>query len=95
MAAISPPGRKKVEKAIRCSPSTASGPDGIPFACWRGPRQLGVDILTDVLGVLCSDGGEAPLAEMGLDEEGRHPYNEGLLVPLPKKPAGAYPPGVP
>ncbi len=91
MAAISPPGRREVEKAIRRSPSTAPGPDGIPFACWRGLGKLGVDILTDVLGVLCSEGGEAVLAEVGLDEEGRHPYNEGFLVLLPKHPWGPTP----
>ena len=95
IAPISPPGRSEIEKAIRCSPSTTPGPDGIPFACWRGLGQLGLDILTDVLGVLCSRDGEAALAEMGLDEEGRHPYNEGLRVLLPKKPAGADPRGVP
>ena len=50
MAAISPPGRREVEKAIRCSPSTSPGPDGIPFACWRGLGKLGVDTLADVLG---------------------------------------------
>ncbi len=40
-------------------------------------------------------GGEAVLAEMGLGEEGRHPYNEGLLALLPKKPVGAEPRGIP
>ncbi len=57
IAAVSPPGRREVENAIRCSPSTAPCPDGIPFACWRGLGELGVDILTDVLGVLCSEDG--------------------------------------
>ncbi len=86
MAAISPPGHREVEKAVRCSLSTVAGPDGIPFARWRGLGKLGVDILTDVLGVLSSEGGEAALAEIGL---GRRPDSEGLLVLLPKKSAGA------
>ena len=40
------------------------------------------------MGVLCAEGGEASLADMGLFDEGRHPYNEGLLVLLPKKTSG-------
>ena len=43
------------------------------------------------MGVLCAEGGEAALADVGLYEEGRHPYDERLLVVLPKKPAGAEP----
>jgi hypothetical protein len=38
---ISSPGRRETEKAIRCSPGTAPGPDGIPFACWRGLKLAG------------------------------------------------------
>ncbi len=88
---IAPPGRAEIENAIRCSPSTAPGRDGVPFACRRGIGQLGVDVFAEVLGCLCAEGGEAALADMGLDEEGRHPYSEGPLVLLPKKPAGADP----
>ncbi len=65
----------------------------LPFACWRGLGKLGVDILTEVVGILCEEGGEAALADIGIDEEGRHPYNQWLLVLLPKKPAGGDPRG--
>ncbi len=53
-----------------------------------------MDVLTEVLGSL-PRGGRGVLAGMGLDEEGRHPYNEGSLVLLPKKSAGADPRGIP
>ncbi len=41
--------RHRAAKAIKSSPNTSPGPDGIPFAAWRRPGPLGVDILTRVL----------------------------------------------
>ncbi len=69
------------------------GSDGIPFVCWRVLGDLGADVLTDVLQVLCSPDGEAALADLGLDEQGRRLFNDGVLVLLPKNSTGVDPSG--
>ncbi len=38
--------RHHLEQGIAWSPTTAPGPDGIPFVAWRGLGPLAVDIMT-------------------------------------------------
>jgi exonuclease III len=86
--------KQDIRKAIRTSPNTAAGPDGIPFAAWRRLGGTGENILADVARTLQSDEGcEKLQQDYATPEEqvqGTHSYNRGLLVLLPKKPTGAH-----
>ena len=75
--------RRDVRRALEQSPSSAPGPDGIPFVAWRRLGHLAVDVLASALGALSQEDGLDQLRhDFGED------FNHGLMVFLPKKPSG-------
>lgn len=87
---MGPPRASHVRRALRISPNTTPGPDGIPFACWRAMGEDAVLVLTEAMQDLMSPGVRNRLiSEFGNGIS--HTWNEGLLVLLPNKPAGEDP----
>jgi len=74
--------KKDVSKAILSSPSTAPGPDGIPFSAWRGVEHLATRVLHDALMQMSSATGDEEMEEHYAD------FNASILVFLPKKAVG-------
>ena len=83
-------GRQDIEKAIQQSGKAAPGPDQLPYCVWKKLGDIGVDILWSSARALGRDDAEQLLRSAYFDtsEEGRHDFNLGKLVCLPKKPAG-------
>ena len=48
--------RSDVEEALRQAPSSAPGPDGLPYSAWQALGALGVDVLWAVAGTLAAGG---------------------------------------
>ena len=87
--------RRDVARAIALSPNSAPGPDGIPYAAWRRLGPLAIDLLAAVSRDLSTESGPAHLQELcSLDPADIHDFNMGLLVLLPKAPAGQTDEGV-
>ena len=85
--------RKHVGTAIKCAKNSMPGPDGIPVAAYRYLGDLGIDILFDVIRVLCTEEGKPMLESAYADRSsiGEHSFNSSLLCCLPKKVAGTDP----
>ena len=74
--------QEDMRQAIRLSPSSSPGPDGIPFAAWRAISDIAVPLLQAVYEQLAAGGAdEAHAADI-------RKFNEGLMVFLPKDPSG-------
>jgi len=81
-----------VQKSIKNAPATMPGPDGIPYLAWKRMGVLGADCLFHAAIALSKDGSGDYLA--GADHqsgEGKHNFNLGNMVFLPKKAAGCDP----
>ena len=76
-------GLKEVKTALRKSPNSAPGPDGLTFAAWRGLGRLAEECLHAALHSLMDTN-----APQQLDVYFGDDFNLGLLVLIPKKPAG-------
>ena len=78
--------------ALRSSPDTSPGPDGIPFVAYRRLERLGVTTLYEAAMALQGEMAEQQLvASMEDPSLGGHDFNHSLLVFLPKKRAGTDP----
>lgn len=83
-----------LRRALRAAGNTAPGPDGIPYAFWRGVGDLGLGVLEDALRELMLEGSDVALARSYGSSDSRFgvcDFNASLLVLLPKKPAGVDP----
>jgi len=80
-----------VRRAVEAAGATAPGPDGIPYAYWKGLGDLGVTVLFDTLQTMMEeDSAQAILRDYGSGDNrfGDCDFNASLLVLLPKKPTG-------
>ena len=79
-----------IEDAIKASTNSAPGPDQIPYLAWRRLGALGIDTLYCAAQTLSEDQVERMLQNAYCDEgdAGRHDFNLGTLVCLPKKATG-------
>ncbi|MBM3946426.1 MAG: hypothetical protein FJ315_03360, partial [SAR202 cluster bacterium] len=88
--------RCDVAKAINRATCSAPGPDGIPYLAWQRLGDLGVSVLHEALDALMAeDGREALLEAFPLDSDGNSPFNEALLVMIPKKASATTEHGAP
>lgn len=80
-----------IRRAIRHSPNTMPGPDGIPFLAWRRLGDLAVNTLYHLSTTLMQDNFEQQLNEAMEDPTTtQHDFNLSHLVLLPKKPTGHH-----
>jgi len=85
--------QKDIRQAITTSNNSSPGPDGIPFGAWRATKEIGENILLDVIECMESDTAEEDFLEAYKDEakQGEHLFNTSTLVCLPKDPSGEDP----
>ena len=81
-----------LQKAIKNAPATMPGPDGIPYLAWKRLGVLGADCLFHAATALNRDGAGERLTKADRSSgEGKHDFNIGNMVFLPKKTAGCDP----
>ena len=87
--------RRDIEKAVRHSGNSAPGPDGIPYSAWRALGGFGAGALTEALNVLSTGDASQALKDAYRDcsDNVGHGFNLGILVCIPKSPAGSLPDG--
>ena len=73
--------RRDIRKALDIAPSSAPGPDGIPFAAWKRLDHLAVDVLHGAMQALLKD-----TATQDMLQDYGEDFNASLLVFIPKKP---------
>ena len=74
------------------SNNSAPGPDGIPYACWRKLKEVGLEILWDALEEIQAAEGKTNLDRAHLlCHGGPHNFNDATLICLPKNPTGTDP----
>ena len=84
--------RKDIEDAIKRSPNSMPGPDGIPYIAWRKLGRLGSDILFKTVQAMGEDNFHNLLQKNDPAAYGdQHTFNMGHMVFLPKKIAGVHP----
>ena len=83
---------ENVLHAIKVAPSTAPGPDGIPYRAWKKLGPLGASVLHGAIRRLGEDSAHTALCTISgnADHQG-HLFNLGNMVFLPKKLAGTDP----
>ena len=83
---------QNVEHALKVAPSTAPGPDGIPYKAWKRLGPLAASILLGAIHKLGEENSHTALCGMsGNEDASAHMFNLGNMVFLPKKPAGTDP----
>ena len=75
-----------ISKAIAMTSQSAPGPDGVPYSAWRRLGDLAVDVLFSAAATLSTaTGQERLLAAFPLDCDHNTPFNEAVMVFIPKK----------
>ena len=76
--------RHDIQTAVRRSPDSATGPDGIPFLAWRRLGPLAIDVLHDTLSALTAGEEDTELASFMCADNPAMSFNESLMVFLGK-----------
>jgi len=82
--------KKHISRAVRQAKNSMPGPDGIPASAYSALGDFAIDLLEDMIGVLCSEEAEDVLndAYSSLTLQEVHAFNISILCCLPKKPSG-------
>ena len=78
--------RSDITRAIAMTSHSAPGPDGVPYSAWRRLGALAVDVLFAAAAELSTaTGTERLLAAFPLDGDHNTPFNDAVMVFIPKK----------